>query len=307
MPQHRENHRSLLPVRPLRHAGTRNGAELLADAFQEMLADNKREKKPTRAGAYTSKVTFEEFTLDTIEAYSSWRRDARTAIHDVWQRGDFLLWVTGNHLGVLPVYDELVKKNVVVIQFDAHLDIYNLADCTEELSHGNFLLHVDGQLLPVVNVGHRELLLRPEYIARYYRQTYSAAELALDPEPALLAIQEMCADAESVFLDLDCDVFDPAYFPAVRPSVADGPQSPALPALPRRRLVAARVRFGHLRIRSRPRPQRPEPDHVDVADRIHPSAPPREKMNTSGEFVRRKEEPQESAEYAEKKQCERVL
>jgi len=197
------------------HAGTRNGAEVLADAFQEMLADNKREKKPIRARAYSSKVTFKEFTLDTIDAYSSWRRDARSAIHDVWQRGDFLLWVTGNHLGVLPAYDELAKKNVVVIQFDAHLDIYNLADCTEELSHGNFLLHVDGKLPPIVNVGHRELLLRPEYIARYYRHSYSAAELALDPEPALLAIQEMCADAEAVFLDLDCDVFDPAYFPAV--------------------------------------------------------------------------------------------
>jgi agmatinase len=197
------------------HAGTRNGAELLADAFQEMLADNKREKKPTRARAYTSKVTFEEFTLDKIDAYSTWRRDARSAIHDVWQRGDFLLWVTGNHLGVLPIYDELAKKNVVVIQFDAHLDIYNLADCTEELSHGNFLLHVDGQLPPVVNVGHRELLLRPEYISRYYRQTFSAEELALDPEPAVLAIQEVCANAEAIFLDLDCDVFDPAYFPAV--------------------------------------------------------------------------------------------
>ena len=197
------------------HAGTRAGAELLADAFQEMLADNKREKKPTRARAYTSKVTFAEFKLDTFDAYQSWRRDARAAIHDVVQRGDFLLWVTGNHLGVLPVYDELAQRNIVVIQFDAHLDIYNLADCTEELSHGNFLLHVDGKSPPLVNVGHRELLLRPEYIARHYRQTFSAAELALDPEPALLAIQATCAEAEAVFLDLDCDVFDPAYFPAV--------------------------------------------------------------------------------------------
>jgi arginase family enzyme len=197
------------------HSGTRRGAELLADAFQEMLADTKREKLPTRARAYASKVRFEEFALDTADAYQSWRADARAAIHEVWDRGDFLLWVSGNHLGALPAYDEVCRRNVLVLQFDAHLDIYNLADCTAELSHGNFLMHVEGKLPAIVNVGHRELLLKPDYIARYYRQTFSGAELALDPEPALVAVQEACADAEAVFLDIDCDVLDPAYFPAV--------------------------------------------------------------------------------------------
>ena len=198
------------------HSGTRNGALLLADAFQELLADAKREKKPTRARAFASKVRFEEFTLETLDAYQNWRSDARAAIDEVWKRGDFLLWTTGNHLGVLPVYDELAKRgSVVVVQFDAHLDIYNLSDCTAELSHGNFLLHVDGTLPAIVNVGHRELVLKPDHIDRYYRQTFAAAELALDPEPALLAIGEACATAEAVFVDLDCDVFDPAYFPAV--------------------------------------------------------------------------------------------
>ncbi|MCI0684428.1 MAG: arginase family protein [Gemmataceae bacterium] len=201
------------------HSGTRRGAELLADAFQEMLADNKREKLPTRSRAYAAKVRFEEFPLDTPDSYRTWRADARAAIRAVWDRDDFLLWVSGNHLGVLPAYDELASelasRNVLVLQLDAHLDIYNLADCTAELSHGNFLMHVDGRLPPIVNVGHRELLLTPQYIAKYYRQTFSGAELALDPEPALLAVQEACADAEAVFLDIDCDVFDPAYFPAV--------------------------------------------------------------------------------------------
>jgi arginase family enzyme len=204
------------------HSGTRQGAELLADAFREMLADNKREKVPTRARAYTSKVRCRELALDTLDAYQSWRGDGRAAARDVLDRGDFLLWITGNHLGVLPVYDELARRKVVVLQFDAHLDVYNLADCTRELSHGNFLLHVDGALPPIVNVGHRELLLRPEYVARYYRQTFSGAELAVDPEPALLAVQELCAEAEAVFIDLDCDVLDPAYFPAAAHPVPVG-------------------------------------------------------------------------------------
>jgi agmatinase len=198
------------------HSGTRNGALLLADAFQEMLADAKREKRPARSAAYASKVRAQEFALDTMASHEQWRHDARAAIRDGWKREDFLLWVTGNHLGVLPVYDELSKRrDVLVLQFDAHLDIYNLSDCTSELSHGNFLLHVDGRLPPVVNIGHRELVLKQEYTARHYYQTFSAAELALDPEPALTAVRETCTGAEAVFLDLDCDVFDPSCFPAV--------------------------------------------------------------------------------------------
>jgi agmatinase len=197
------------------HSGTRQGAELLADACREMVADNKREKLPTRSRAYTSKLRLEEFQLDTLAAYRTWRDDARGAVRETLDRGDFLLWVTGNHLGALPLYDELARRNALVIQFDAHLDIYNLSDCTSELSHGNFLLHVDGKLPAIINIGHRELLLTRDYIGRYYAQSFSAAELALDPTPALGAVKKACAAAEAVFIDLDCDVFDPAYFPAV--------------------------------------------------------------------------------------------
>ena len=46
--------------------------------------------------------------------------------------------------------------DALVIQLDGHLDIYNLADCTPELSHGNFLLHAEAPLPAVVNVGHRD-------------------------------------------------------------------------------------------------------------------------------------------------------
>jgi agmatinase len=74
----------------------------------------------------------------------------------------------------------------------------------------------------LINVGHRELLLRPQYTAKYFQHTFSAAELAMDPEPALRAVREACARAERVFIDLDCDVFDPAYFPALTHPVPFG-------------------------------------------------------------------------------------
>src|SRR5262245_20259814 len=175
--------------------GTAAGVRLLADAFREMLADNRRERVPTRARAYARKVRVEEFTFDNLAAYQDWRDRARRSIRKALNLADFLFWITGNHLGVLPVYDELSvrppsplqqgrtqRHDTTVIQFDAHLDIYNLTDCTPELSHGNYLLHCDGPLPPIINVGHRELLLRPDYIAKYFRQAHGADAIALDPE-----------------------------------------------------------------------------------------------------------------------------
>jgi arginase family enzyme len=210
------------------NGGTGRGAELLADAFREMLADNRRERVPTRARAYQRRVRQQEFTFETMTAYRDWRDTARQAVRQAFQQGEFLFWVTGNHLGVLPVYDELANSDTLVIQFDAHLDIYNLTDCTEELSHGNFLLHCAGRLPPLVNVGHRELLLRPEYIQHYYRATFAASDLAIDPEPTLQWLRRASQTAGRIFLDLDCDVLDPTFFPAVTQPLPFGLSPPQL-------------------------------------------------------------------------------
>ncbi len=197
-------------------AGTGAGAQLLADAFREMLDDNRRERVATRARCYAGKVRMQEIAFETMDAYQDWRKEARRVIRQILSRDDFLIWATGNHLGVLPIYEELGarSKNCLVVQFDAHLDIYNLTDCTRELSHGNFLLHGEGPLPALVNVGHRELLLRPQYVRKYYRQAFSAAELAVNPDRVLAAVVATCKKADGVFVDLDCDVFDPAFFPA---------------------------------------------------------------------------------------------
>jgi arginase family enzyme len=134
-----------------------------------------------------------------------------------------LLWLTGNHLGTLPVYDELAgQKDVLVVQLDGHLDIHRFRDTTRELSHGNFLLHCAGPLPPVINVGHRDLLLPPEYVAKHFRQTIAAGDLAVNGPAVLQQLRGAAGTAPKVILDLDCDVFDPAYFPAVAEPVPFG-------------------------------------------------------------------------------------
>ena len=205
-------------------SGSGAGVALLADELREILADNRRERVPTRAQCYTDQVRLREFHFETLDAYTDWRRQGRQTVRQVMRQGDFLFWITGNHLGALPVYDELAGsgEDTLVVQLDAHLDIHHFRDCTTELSHGNFLLHCEGKLPSLINLGHRDLLLMPDYIGKYYRRTISAAELAIDPEPALDELRRMSRAAQRVFIDVDCDVFDPLCFPAVAQPVPFG-------------------------------------------------------------------------------------
>src|SRR5271165_572113 len=52
--------------------GAGAGADLLADAFHEMLADNKRERKATRARSYDSRVRMRRLPLETLRDYQHW-------------------------------------------------------------------------------------------------------------------------------------------------------------------------------------------------------------------------------------------
>src|SRR5213594_3617314 len=68
-------------------AGTSAGVELLADAFREMLADNRRERVPTRAASYQKRVRLREFTFENLADYDAWRTRGRRAIRRVFQNG----------------------------------------------------------------------------------------------------------------------------------------------------------------------------------------------------------------------------
>jgi arginase family enzyme len=197
-------------------AGASSGTELLAEAFQELCEDNRRERVHTRARSYASKVTTRHIALDTVAAYHDWRDLGREAAGKAIAANQFLIWVTGNHLGVLPVYDELaaVKRRIRVIQLDAHLDVYNLSDCKRELSHGNYLMHCAGPLPPIINIGSRELLLEKRHWKGYFEHVITGSDLAIDEASALGQLRMAAESADQIFLDLDCDVLDPAYFPA---------------------------------------------------------------------------------------------
>jgi agmatinase len=202
--------------------GAGAGASLLAEGLREILADNRQERVPTRARAYSDRLHIREFTFEKIEDYHDWRAQGRRAVREVLDRGEFLLWLTGNHLGALPVYEELAGSSTLVVQLDAHLDIQHFHDHSTEPSHGNFLLHVAGKMPPLINLGNRDLLLPPEHIARTYQRSIPAVEFLRDPAAILAELRAACDRAERILFDLDCDVLDPAYFPAVTRPVPFG-------------------------------------------------------------------------------------
>lgn len=199
-----------------------SGAELLADALREMLDDNQDDDRPHRAQAYAGQITIRELPLETSEDYANWRTKAREAARRAIDEGQFLIWLGGNHLSVLPLYEELAgKKDATILQLDAHLDLYHLRECKSELSHGNFLRHLDPPPI-IINVGHRDLFLPKEDVECFYRTVFSAADVTSDENEALALIRKSISSAGKVFVDIDVDVLDPTFFPAVNDALPFG-------------------------------------------------------------------------------------
>ncbi|HXD85794.1 MAG TPA: arginase family protein [Urbifossiella sp.] len=195
-------------------AGTGAGAQLLGDAVREIIDDTEEETRPTRADAFRGKLTVHEQVFETIEQVRGWRKQGRQLARPALADGGFLLWLAGNHLAVIPVLEELGQETLVV-QFDAHLDIHDFHDTTAELSHGNFLKHAE-QLPRIVNLGHRDLLIPSDEVAEVFEAAYSAEQIAVRPERVVEELRTRASAAKRVWLDLDCDAFDPAFLPAVQ-------------------------------------------------------------------------------------------
>lgn len=204
----------VFPFDTFGNAGTGAGALLLGDVLREAVNDSLAEPVEIRPHAYAEGLEIEEFEFATLEQLAEWRADGRAAIKSRLKAGEFVLWLAGNHLGVLPVYDELGKGDVVV-QLDAHLDCYDLSDTLDTLSHGNFLAHVAAPRPAVVNVGHRDLFLPPGRVRATFAAAIPAEDAATDFPAVLAAVRERTAKAKRVWLDLDVDAIDPAFAPAV--------------------------------------------------------------------------------------------
>lgn len=220
----------IFPFELFGSAGTGSGAQLLGDAIREILDDVARETRPSRTECLRGQVRVRELPFDTTEQIQDWRRRGRLAARQALRAGDFLLWLSGNHLGVLPVFEELGPETLV-LQFDAHLDTYDFHDTTRTLSHGNFLRHLPDTRPRVVNIGHRDLFQAATEVSKFFDATYSGEELATELPAVVKSVTERARAAEQVWIDLDCDAVDPAYLPGVTQPLPFGLSPGALLAL----------------------------------------------------------------------------
>lgn len=207
-------HAIVFPFELFGNGGTGAGAQLLGDVLREMIDDGEKESRATRSSAYRDKLRVKEFGFETLEEVAEWRSTGRAAVKRSLAAKDFLLWLGGNHLSAMPVYEEL-GADTLVIQFDAHLDIYNLHDCTPELSHGNFLLHAEKPLPRVINIGSRDLFLSAKHVARTYEKVYPAAAVATNLAGIIAECLQRAETAKQIWIDIDVDAIDPAFCPAV--------------------------------------------------------------------------------------------
>jgi arginase family enzyme len=196
--------------------GAGAGARLLGDAVHEILDDLEAETAPCRADCLRGKVAVHECDFQTLPQLEKWRKTGREAFRAARKTGRFQVWLGGNHLSVLPVLEEL-GKDTLLIQLDAHLDIYSFHDNTSELTHGNFLKHFEkkSQRPRIINVGHRDLFLTAPEIATTFEAVYSAEQIARDPGAVADELRALALGARRVWIDIDADVFDPAFMPAI--------------------------------------------------------------------------------------------
>jgi arginase family enzyme len=80
----------------------------------------------------------------------------------------------------------------------------------------NFLTHAEGPLPAIVNVGSRDLFLPAKHAREHFRHVFNAEELSRDADRIVRKLSALAKKSANIWIDVDCDVFDLAYFPAVQ-------------------------------------------------------------------------------------------
>ena len=205
----------IFPFDSFGNEGTGAGAMLLGDALREAIDDTAEEERETRPHSYADALTILEHAFADIDALRHWKRTGQETIRSLLQTDSPTLWLAGSHLGVLPIYEELTPDDLI-IQFDAHLDMYDLHDVTETLSPGNFLIHAQTELPRIINLGHRDLFLMNDDISDLYESHYPSEMIATHFRKVIDALRLAAESAKRIWIDIDVDVFDPIYVPAVQ-------------------------------------------------------------------------------------------
>ncbi|MGL6074119.1 MAG: arginase family protein [Fimbriiglobus sp.] len=202
----------IFPFDTFGSAGTGEGAKLLGDVLREAV-DEAREEE-SRITKYAKHLEIHEVEFETLETLQNWRETGREYARTAIAENDFTLWLSGNHLGVLPILEELGPKDLV-IQLDAHYDCYDLPSTSESLSHGNFLRELGPNRPKIIHLFSRDLFLQQKPLKQYFDKVHDAADCVTNWKSILDELTIAIRKAKRVWVDVDVDAFDPSFAPAV--------------------------------------------------------------------------------------------
>lgn len=129
-------------------------------------------------------------------------------------RGNIPVLVGGDHAISAPAIQAVGVENAVdLVVLDAHLDAQRSAtDGWAYLTHANFIDHVRNDVVEITLVGVRELVATPLFEDPQFRFV----------PPDRIAEHEWEWSHRPVYLSIDMDVLDPAYFPATGHPIPGG-------------------------------------------------------------------------------------
>jgi len=163
--------------------------------------------------------------FSSLSEIISWEASVKNTLNSIISKGAIPILIGGNHLSVLPLYKLYSKMNtnIGIVIFDAHHDLLETKDTSNNISHGNFLRHIlPTENLHVLHVGTRDWESNST-LNKFKTNSIDIDEIILNNiEVISNKILTIFEDVDYIHIDVDFDVLDYAFMNAVMTSTPIG-------------------------------------------------------------------------------------
>ena len=189
--------------------GNESGVECLFNELNEIISNYRKDKKYIQYD-YAKLISIIIYDYNNVKEYINWDKKISNYYSKTINNNFFPIFIGGNHLSVLPIYNHYGKKErkTLILTFDAHIDLYGEID--NDLYHGNFLHHVDkNDNVDIIHIGNRELLVDKNEVSNVLNETFSMFYIIKNGIDKLVKIiNDKSSEYDDIHLDFDVDVFD---------------------------------------------------------------------------------------------------